>query len=144
MYVKLLLHEGKVGQEVRRLYFYNAFGLPVLTTRILSFGSCNYECPYCRRMDTFRLPDGSVIESAEVTYEEIIALFLFGVWVAMKATSKGLRYAQAFWLYPIVHLGFLAYLTGFLTIRMSVFLEQVLMFAMVFWIITKAQRANQT
>lgn len=68
-----------------------------------------------------------------------IVLFLFGVWVAMKAQKIGLPYARAFWLYPVVHLGFLAYLTGIFTIRMSVFLEQVLMFAMVLWIIKKAQ-----
>lgn len=73
-----------------------------------------------------------------------IALLCFGVWVAMKAASIGLRYAQAFWLYPVVHIGFLAYLTGFFTMRMSVFLEQVLMFVMILWIITKAQKANQT
>ncbi len=68
-----------------------------------------------------------------------IILLLFGVWVAMKAKKMNLPYAQAFWLYPVVHLGFLAYLMGISTIRMSVFLEQVLMFVMILWIIKKAK-----
>ena len=73
-----------------------------------------------------------------------ILLFFFGVWITMKASRIQLPYAQAFWLYPVVHLGFLAYLTGIFDIKMSVFLEQILMFVMMLWIITKAQGVKRT
>lgn len=67
-------------------------------------------------------------------------LFLaIGIWAALKAAKNRLPYASAFWLYVVVHLGFLGYLFGFLTIRMSVLLEQMLILAMVLWIVTKAQ-----
>ena len=72
-----------------------------------------------------------------------IALLLFGVWIATQASKKQFPFARAFWLYVIVHLGFLAYLTGIFTIRMSVFLEQVLMFVMVLWIFRKSQGSSQ-
>lgn len=70
----MLLHNGEVAQETRRLYFYTAFNLPVAETRIFSFGSCNFECPYCKRMDTFRLPDGSVIDTKSLELNEIFEL----------------------------------------------------------------------
>lgn len=69
-----------------------------------------------------------------------IALLLFGVWVATKATKGNVPYAKAFWLYVVVHLGFLAFFAGIFTLKMSVLLEQVLVFAMVLWISMKSQR----
>jgi hypothetical protein len=71
-----------------------------------------------------------------------VVLFLIGLWAAKKAMDLKLPYAYAFWLYPIVHVGFLAYFGGFFTFKMAVFLEQLLMITMVVWIVSKAQRAS--
>lgn len=67
-----------------------------------------------------------------------IILLLIGVWAARKAAAGQLRYARAFWLYVLVHLGFLASFAGFFTLKMSVALEQILILVMVLWIVTKA------
>ena len=72
----------------------------------------------------------------------IIAHVIFlgvGVWAAKKAMDNKLSYAKAFLLYPVVHLGFLAYFGGFFTFKMAVLLEQMLIVAMVVWIVSKAK-----
>lgn len=71
-----------------------------------------------------------------------IALLLVGVWAVKKAMDMKLPFAQAFWLYPLVHVGFLSYFGGIFTFKMAVFLEQVLVVIMVVWIVTKAQKAG--
>lgn len=71
-----------------------------------------------------------------------ILLLLVGLWAAKKAMGLKLPYASAFWLYPIVHVGFLAYFGGFFTFKMAVFLEQVLIVSMVVWIVSKAQKVS--
>lgn len=72
----------------------------------------------------------------------IMAHVLFlgvGIWAAKTAGDKKLAYAQAFWLYPVVHVGFLAYFGGLFTFKMAVLLEQMLMVAMVVWIASKSK-----
>lgn len=71
-----------------------------------------------------------------------ILLLLVGLWAAKKAMDMKLPYASAFCLYPIVHIGFLAYFGGFFTFKMAVFLEQVLIVSMVVWIVSKAQKTS--
>ena len=63
-------------------------------------------------------------------------LFLaVGVWVAKMAMDKKLKYAKAFWLYPLVHVGFLTFfLLDAITFKMAVLLEQMLIVIMVVWI----------
>ena len=62
-----------------------------------------------------------------------IIFLLVGVWAARKVS--------AFWLYVVVHLGFLAYFGGILTLKMSVLIEQVLIFIMVVMIASKARKS---
>lgn len=62
-----------------------------------------------------------------------------GIWSAKKAMGMKLKYASAFWLYPIVHIGFLAYFGGFFTFKMAVLLEQMLIVVMVVWIVNKSR-----
>ena len=62
-----------------------------------------------------------------------------GIWAAKKAMAAKLAYANAFWLYPLVHLGFLAHFGGLFTLELSVFLEQMLMVVMVVWIAKNAK-----
>lgn len=68
-----------------------------------------------------------------------VILLGIGVWAAKKARDSKLTYANAFLLYPVVHLGFLAYFGGFFTFKMAVLLEQMLVVAMVVWIVSKAK-----
>ena len=67
-----------------------------------------------------------------------IILLLIGLWVVKKANDRKLKYAKAFWLYPLVHIGFLSVFGGLLTLKMGVFIEQVLILIMVLWIAKKA------
>lgn len=71
-----------------------------------------------------------------------LLFLLVGLWAAKKAMDMKLSYASAFWLYPVVHLGFLAYFGGFFTFKMAVLLEQMLMVIMVVWIVSKAQKSE--
>ncbi len=71
-----------------------------------------------------------------------VVLLLIGLWVAKKAMDMKLSYASAFWLYPVVHVGFLAYFGGFFTFKMAVLLEQGLIVVMILWIISKTQKQS--
>jgi hypothetical protein len=66
---------------------------------------------------------------------------LVGIWAAVKAKGLKLPYASAFWLYPLVHIGFLSFFGGILTLKMAVLIEQILIFIMVLWIVSKSRRA---
>jgi len=67
-----------------------------------------------------------------------VILLLVGLWAIKKTSKRKLKYAKAFWLYVLVHVGFLSVFGDFLTLRMGVFIEQVLMLVMVLWIVNKA------
>lgn len=67
-----------------------------------------------------------------------VIFLLVGIWAFRKAKQKQLRYATAFLLYIVVHIGFLAFFGGFFTLKMSVLLEQMLIVAMVLWIVLTA------
>ena len=68
-----------------------------------------------------------------------VIFFGVGLWAAKKAMDNKLSYSKAFLLYPVVHLGFLAYFGGYFTLKMAVLLEQMLIVVMVVWIINKAK-----
>jgi hypothetical protein len=72
----------------------------------------------------------------------ILAHVLFlaiGLWAAKTAMDKKVKYAKAFWLYPLVHLGFLSFfLFGAITFKMAVLVEQMLIVVMVAWIAKEA------
>ena len=65
-------------------------------------------------------------------------LLLIAFWAIKKASDKRAKYAKAFWLYVLVHVGFLAVFSGFLTLKMGVFIEQILILIMVLWIVNKS------
>jgi len=71
---KVLLHNGVVGGEVRPLYFYRAFDLEVVDARIISFGACNFACPYCKRDGAFRNDDGSIVAAHEASMDDLFAV----------------------------------------------------------------------
>lgn len=57
--------------EVRKAYFLQVFGREIESMRIISFGRCNYQCPYCKRDGFFRNSDGSIIGTYDVPMEEV-------------------------------------------------------------------------
>ena len=90
------------------------------------------------------MPLGGFLDSLPaVLFIMAHVLFLgVGVWAAKKAGDMKLSYASAFWLYPVVHVGFLAYFGGFFTFKMAVLLEQMLMVTMVVWVVSKAKSTS--
>ena len=68
-----------------------------------------------------------------------ILFLVIGIWAIRTAMNKKLKYAKAFWLYPLVHVGFLSFfLLGALTFKMAVLIEQMLIVVMVVWIAKEA------
>ena len=65
-------------------------------------------------------------------------LFLVALWAIKKASDNRRKYAWAFGLYALVHVGFLLVFSGFLTLKAGVFIEQILILIMVLWITLKA------
>ena len=86
------------------------------------------------------MPFGTFLDSFPPALYIVIHLVLLcvGVWAAINARNKQLKYASAFWLYVAVHLGFLSFFGGLLTLKMSVVIEQVLIAVMVLWISLKS------
>jgi len=74
MKLRALSHKGEIGGEVRPLYFYKSFGKKVDDARIISFGACNFSCPYCKRNGNFRSSDGSIISSVECSIDDIFKI----------------------------------------------------------------------
>ena len=72
MKIKCLPYRGEIGSEVRPLYFYKAMGREIVDARIISFGACNFACPYCKRDGNFRNADGSIVSSTSATIEELL------------------------------------------------------------------------
>lgn len=71
MKIKVLTHRGIVGGEKRPLYFYKAMGKEIINARIISFGACNFSCPYCKREGNFRSPDGSIISAIDCKIDDL-------------------------------------------------------------------------
>lgn len=69
--MKVLLHDGVLGGEVRPLYFLRAFGREAVDARILSFGACNFACPYCKREGAFRADDGTIITAQDASLDDL-------------------------------------------------------------------------
>lgn len=73
--IKGLPHNGVVGSEIRPLYFYEAMGIAIKEARIISFGACNFACPYCKRDGAFRDKNGDIINAVEVSEEELFRVY---------------------------------------------------------------------
>ncbi len=87
------------------------------------------------------MPLGGFLDTMPAWLFIIAHVFFLGVglWAVKQAMDMKLKYASAFWLYPIVHVGFLAYFGGFFTLKMAVLLEQMLIVVMVVWIVNKSR-----
>lgn len=69
--VKLLKYGRKVAGEKRSADFLKEFGREVETTRIISFGACNYHCDYCKRDGQQIDSDGNIVRSIDVPWSEL-------------------------------------------------------------------------
>ena len=67
----ILKYGGKIAAEKRQADFLRAFGRPVETTRIVSFGACNFACPYCKRDCQLLDEKGLPIRAHEVDLADI-------------------------------------------------------------------------
>ena len=68
--VFVIPNKGKILEEIRPAYFLKAFHSEPLDMRIISFGRCNYACPYCKRGGSTK--DDSVISgSIKISKEEL-------------------------------------------------------------------------
>lgn len=65
--------KGIPCSELRRAHFLAAFGREVETVRIVSFGRCNFHCPYCKRDGQYVDEDGNIISSADFADEAVFA-----------------------------------------------------------------------
>jgi len=84
MKTRILKYGKKIAGETRRADFLAAFGRPVETTRIISFGACNFHCPYCKRDCQLVDGEGNPIRAEEVDFNEVLA-------VVDDATAKNQR-----------------------------------------------------
>lgn len=69
--MRLLKYGNRLCGETRRADFLRAFNRPVEVTRIVSFGSCNFHCSYCKRDGQFTNADGSIVRSVPVEMDEL-------------------------------------------------------------------------
>ena len=89
------------------------------------------------------MPIGGFLDSLPSILFVIVhlALLAVAVWAVWRLNMGGVGYAWAFGLYAISQLVFLAFVGGVITIKLAVLLEQLLMVAMVIWIVTVATQA---
>lgn len=69
--MRLLKYGSKLCGETRSADFLRAFKREVETTRIVSFGTCNFHCGYCKRDGQFTDGNGNIVRSVPVSMEEI-------------------------------------------------------------------------
>lgn len=65
--------QGTPCAELRRAHFLAAFCRKVETMRIVSFGRCNFHCPYCKRDGQYVDAAGNIISSGEFPDEVVFA-----------------------------------------------------------------------
>lgn len=64
-----LLQKDKI--EIRRSFFLKAFQRDVEDMSIISFGSCNFNCSYCKRDGQFKDDNNFIINSVDCTFDEL-------------------------------------------------------------------------
>ncbi len=74
--ISLIPFKGEPFGEVRKAYFLKSFGLEVENMDIVSFGSCNFSCPYCKRDGQYLNADGSIYTSQNFDFDEVLNTIL--------------------------------------------------------------------
>ncbi len=76
MSIFVIPYEGEVFKETRKSYFLKSFGEEIRDMRIISFGKCNYSCPYCKRGGFNKVNEiisGSVLVTKEELFKAVAA-----------------------------------------------------------------------
>ena len=72
MEFNLLLYGNKL--ETRPAFFLQGFNRPIEKMAIVSFGSCNLNCPYCKRDGQFKDDNNKIIKSKTVSWNTLKSL----------------------------------------------------------------------
>jgi len=92
------------------------------------------------------MPVGAFLDSLP-SFLFIAAHFMFlvvGAWLVKKTMEDQSHYAPALGLYVVSQIGFLGFFGGLLTLKMSVLLEQTLIFVAILWIATQRHESRST
>lgn len=57
--------------EIRKSYFLKEFSRIEKEMAIISFGACNFQCPYCKRDCQYINADGTIIKTKNITIKEL-------------------------------------------------------------------------
>lgn len=57
--------------EIRKSYFLKGFSRIEEEMSIISFGACNFQCPYCKRDCQYINADGTIIKTKNITMKEL-------------------------------------------------------------------------
>lgn len=80
--------------EIRRGYFLKGFSRTEEEMATISFGACNFQCPYCKRDCQYINADGTVIKTKDITMKELKEL----IDNELKEIGKILeKYPNVFW-----------------------------------------------
>ena len=90
------------------------------------------------------MPIGGFLDSLPSVLFVIVHLILLaaGLWALWKTNAEGRSYAWAFGLYALSQVVFLGFFGGVITIKLAVLLEQLLIVAMVLWIVMGAKSGS--
>jgi pyruvate formate lyase activating enzyme len=75
--------------EIRKAYFLEAFERDIENMLIISFGKCNYNCPYCKRNGNFKDKNGNIIESKDISLEDLLKVIDQGIQKGFKIRLSG-------------------------------------------------------
>lgn len=75
--------------EVRDVRFIKALGRQIETARIVSFGRCNYHCPYCKRDAQFVDENGNVLVSEDFEDDIIFDLIAKAIQAGERVRLSG-------------------------------------------------------
>ena len=70
--ISLIPHNGKPFGEIRKAHFLKGFNIPIEDMNIISFGSCNFHCPYCKRDGQYIDTKGNIYTSQSYNFEKIL------------------------------------------------------------------------
>lgn len=70
--MKLIPHNGRAFGEVRKAHFLKVFDRPVELMQIVSFGSCNFHCPYCKRDGQYIDSNGNIYTAKEYDFNTVL------------------------------------------------------------------------
>ena len=75
--------------EIRKGYFLKSFNRIEEEMAIISFGACNFQCPYCKRNCQYINADGTIIKTKDITMKKLKKLIDEEIQKARKIRLSG-------------------------------------------------------